>query len=190
MKGLERAAGSIAPLDREIPVDVTVHKYSLTADWVILKRQSGLFDITSAIPICTQQEVPEYGEETDVKIYHCAIDLFRSGYLSALRPTPLTCKVGFNTNHKVFIQGGLFGGSSGAVYVVSDPHHRGFGKAFGMHVQSLNSAKSKQEVIDEGLLSDSDEVMAEVSDSCVNSHASFMEGILIPMYRTLMKNIF
>lgn len=191
VKGLERtAAGSITPLDGEIPVDVTVHKFSHTADWVILKRQSGQFDINSAIPICTKQEVPKYGEETNVKIYHCAVDLFKSGYMSALRPIPFPCKVGFNTNHKVFIQGGLFGGSSGAVCVVSDPYHRGFGKAFAMHVQSLNSAKSKQEVIDEGLLTDSDEVMAEVSDSCVNSHASFMEGILIPMYSTLMSNIF
>jgi hypothetical protein len=97
--------------------------------------------------------------------------------------------MGFCSNHKVFIQAGLFGGSSGAVYIIADDNHRGFGKAFGMHCESINSSKSIQDVKDEGIITDSDAVIEEVTDSCVNSHASFVEGILISKYNNLMKNI-
>jgi hypothetical protein len=92
----------------------------------------------------------------------------------------------FCSYHKVFIQAGLFGGSSGAVYIIADDNHRGFGKAF---CKSINSSKSIQDVKDEGIITDSDTVIEEVTDSCVNSHASFVEGILISKYNNLMKNI-
>lgn len=97
--------------------------------------------------------------------------------------------MGFCTNHKVFLQAGLFDGSSGAVYVISDRRHRGFGKAFGMHCESINTAKTIEDVQNEGKITDPDAVIEEEIDSCVNSHASFVEGILISKYSNLMTNI-
>jgi hypothetical protein len=120
------------------------------------------FDIDDVIPICPANEIPKYGEEPDVKIYQCAIELFCGGFINAIHPTSLSVKMGFCSNHKVFLQAGWYGGSSGAVYVISDHRHVGFGKAFGMHCESINISKSIQDVQDEGIISDPDAVIEEV----------------------------
>ena len=188
--GLERLRnGTICTLGGSFPIQVTVHKYCVREDWVILKRDNGLFDEDQVIPICPVAEIPVYGEEPNVRIYQCALDLFNGGFIDAIRPTSLTVKMGYCTNHKVFLQAGLFGGSSGAVYVIADPMHRGFGKAFGMHCESINTSKTVEDVMNEGEIVDPDAVIEEVTDSCVNSHASFVQGILISTYKNLMGKI-
>ncbi len=192
VNGLERLSdGSIQTIDNFVPIDVFVHKYAYKTDWVILKRTDGrLFDPNDVVSICPVADIPAYGEEPDVKIYQCAVELFNTGYLNAIRPTSLTVKMGFCSHHKIFLQAGLFGGSSGAVFVNADYRHKGFGKAFGMHCESINTTRTIGDVENEETIIDPDAVVEEVTDSCVNSHASFVEGILISKYRTLMDNIF
>jgi hypothetical protein len=191
VNGLERNSdGSVQTIDNFVPIAVTVHKYSYNADWVILKRDVGSFNPNDVVPICPAAEIPTYGEEPNVKIYQCAVELFNTGFVNAIRPTSLEVKMGFCSSHKVFLQAGLFGGSSGAVYVISDYRHIGFGKAFGMHCESINAARTISDIEDEGIIIDPDAIVEEVSDSCVNSHASFVEGILISKYKTLLENIF
>lgn len=190
VNGLERLPdGSIKTIENFVPIDLTVHKYSYKADWVILKRNDGLFDASDVVPICPESDLPAYGEEPNIKIYQCAIEIFNLGFVNAIRPTSLDVKMGFCSHHKVFLQVGLFGGSSGAVYVIADNKHRGFGKAFGMHCESINAARSIEDVQNEGMITDQDGIIEEVTDSCVHSHASFVEGILISKYKTLMRSI-
>ena len=190
VNGLERSLDKfVTTIENFVPIDVTVHRYSYTGDWVILKRNSGSFDYRDVVPICSTGEIPVYGEEPNIKIYQCAIELFNGGFLNAIRPTSLDVKMGFCTGHKVFLQAGLFGGSSGALYINADHRHRAFGKAFGMHCECINTARSIEDVQNEGFIIDPAAIIEEVTDSCVHSHASFVEGILIPKYTFLMSNI-
>ena len=129
-------------------------------------------------------------ERSQVSKFINAVELFNWGFLNAIRPTSLHAKMGFCNNHKVFLQAGLFGGSSGAVYIIADYRHIGFGKVFGMHCEGINAARSIEDVQNEGIIIDQDAITEEFTDSCVHSYASFVEGILIPKYTTLMSNIF
>lgn len=192
VNGLERLSdGSIQTIENFVPIDVIVHKYAYKADWVILRRNDGrLFNPNDVVPICPVADIPAYGEEPDIKIYHCAVALFNAGYLNAIRHTSLTVKMGFCSHHKVFLQADIFGGSSGAVYLIADYRHKGFGKVFGMHCESTNTARPISDIENEEVIIDRDAIVEEVTDSCVNSHASFVEGILISKYTTLMDNIF
>jgi len=193
VNGLERMADdSIRTIDNFLPIDLTVHKFSYTEDWVILKRETGMFHEDDVIPICSMDElpVPVYGEEPVVKIYQCPVELFNQGFLNGIRPTSLSVKMGFCSKHKVFLQTKLFNGSGGAVFLISDPTHRGFGKAFGMHNISINNNNSSKE--SEDIVNDPDEAMSEATDSCVGGcHASspFVEGLLLPTYKNLMSYI-
>lgn len=191
VNGLERMEDdTVETIEDFVPISVTVHAFSYKADWVILKRDDGLFDNSEVVPICPVQELPTYGEELEVKIYHAANQLFNDGFVSAIRPISLSVRYGFHSKHKVFMQAGLFGGSSGALYVISDYRHRGFGKALGMHVCSISTKRKIKDVLEDGKEdADSDEVLEEVTDSCVSSHASFVEGIIISRYNNLMNAI-
>eukprot|EP01031_Cornospumella_fuschlensis_P025186 gene25186-30419_t len=179
-------AGSLVPIGRTI--HVTTCKSSIKPDWVVLKRDEGLFPADKILTICPKSQLPSWQAEVNLKTYHCPVSLFKNlnNGINAIHAVPANVKRTLVTSHRCWTDHGLFCGSSGAPYIISD---RGplFGMVYAMHVQSAKSAESVSDLRYNGM--DSTEVTSEVTYSLVQNYDSFGEGVILSGYSNLMTHI-
>eukprot|EP01031_Cornospumella_fuschlensis_P025970 gene25970-31362_t len=184
---LERASnGSVFPFGEVIPV--IVHRFAMKEDFVLLRRSDHrIFEADRILRICPRELLPDWTNEVNLKVYHCPVALFNQGTgMDAIHAVPLKVKRTIVTGHRCWTDQGLFGGSSGAPYVVCD-HGPLFGKVYAIHVQSISTAKGLSDCKSEG--KDPDEMMSEVTDSLVECHGSCGEANILSAFTQLMKNI-
>jgi hypothetical protein len=183
--GLERKSdGNVSVLSPQSVIPLQVIKYAVRDDWVLLRRTDGFeFDEDLVIPVCPRDSVPNHDDEVWVKIYHCPIDLFRDGMVDVVRPCSCDYRLGMISNHRAFVQTGLFGGSSGGLYALMN------GKALAMHVESVNTSQSISNISKSNKTFDEKECASQASDSCANTYASFASGIILSTYSQLMKQL-
>jgi hypothetical protein len=84
------------------------------------------------------------------------------------------------TNHRAFVQTGLFGGSSGGLYALMN------GEALAMHIESVSTSHSVSDFASD-LSFDEKQCVSEASDSCANIYAAFVSGIILCRYNNLMQ---
>jgi hypothetical protein len=184
-QGFERKLGKVCAIG--ISVSVVVVRTSPRDDWALLQRIDGqVFSSNLILHICPIQHIPDDHTEQLLKVYHCAVDIFNSGMVDAVKAVSIDVRLGFTTQHKVFAQGGFFGESSGGVYLINSNDHETNGKLLAMHVESVNNSRLLDEIKNDSGLTDPLEVLAEASDSCVSAHSSFMQGIIIARFKNLM----
>jgi hypothetical protein len=184
-KGLERAANG--SLIHSGAIKVCVDGTSMCSDWALLRRvDGGRFAAGDVIEVCTDVPPPE----TKIKVYHCPLDLFRDGRVSAVKALSIDSRVGYYTNHKIFFQVGLFGGSSGGLIALHD------GKALGMHLEGINSAKlvtefrtERQEAKLQGQPEEVEDDVTLASDSNAQATGVLSEGIVLCKFIKLMQKL-
>eukprot|EP01031_Cornospumella_fuschlensis_P028655 gene28655-34597_t len=184
---LERASnGSVFPVGEVIPV--IVHRFAMKEDFVLLRRSDHRsFEADRILLICPIELLPDWTSEVNLKVYHCPIALFNQGTgMDAIHAVPLKVKRTIVTGHRCWTDQGLFGGSSGAPYVVCD-HGPLFGKVYAIHVQSISTAKGLSDCKSEG--KDPDEMMSEVTDSLVECYGFCGEANILSAFTQLMNNI-
>lgn len=194
--GLERNQnGEVYPIahdpDPAVPVTVIPVKYvkgSFKDDWVILRRTDGNTFFTSDIlRVCTPEEIPKHGTGARLHVYHCPVDLFNCGEHDAVMGVLKRTELSFKTTHGAFVEGGLFGGSSGGIYVLMS------GKILAMHVESRSVASSFED-IQAGALANVKEMsevdsLAAASDSHIGAYSAFAKGMILCRYAPLMKTL-
>lgn len=184
---LERAKnGSIFPVGEVIPV--TVQKFATKEDFVVLRRSDKRsFEADRILQICPKNMLPDWTSEVSLKVYNCPVALFNlETGMDAIHPVPLKVKRTIVTGHRCWTDQGLFGGSSGAPYVICDQGPL-FGKVYAMHVQSISTAKGLSDFKSDGR--DPDEMMSEVTDSLVECYGSNGEANILSAFTQLMNNI-
>jgi len=185
METCERVRNVVNPTGDVIPV--RVFKTSPTSDWALLQRNDGKeFDAELILPICPLASLPGNGSEQTLKIYHCPLDLFNCGRVDAVAPVSEDKRFGFRTTHKVFVQGGLFGGSSGGIYAIKSNVVETNGKVLAMHTESVSTAALVEEAQSLNPGASLYDILSEVSDSHAECHASFVQGLIICTYKPLM----
>ena len=180
--GLERdSRGVVSAFSPNSVIEVEVERFVIKDDWVLLRRKDRLqFSPDVVVPVCQEGSVPLHEDEARIKIYHCPIDLFRDGLSDAVRPCAVEQRLGMTTNHRAFVQTGLFGGSSGGLYALMN------GEALAMHIETVSTSQSVSDFESEGNF-DEKQCVSEASDSCANTYASFVSGIILCRYKNLMQ---
>ena len=183
--GLERKSdGNVSVLPPQTVIPLEVKKFVIKDDWVLLCRTDGLvFDVDQVVPVCPRDSVPKHDDEVKVKIYHCPIDLFRDGMVDVVRPCSVEHRLAMTSNHRAFVQTGLFCGSSGGLFVLMN------GNALAMHVESVSTSQSISDIVKGNRTYDEKECASEASDSCANTYAAFASGIILSAYSNLMSQL-
>lgn len=182
-EGFTRIDGNIQPIGDVIPV--TVARQSVTSDWALLQRTDGR-EFEEYLSICARDNIPTDESEERLKIYHCAIDMFNGGIVDAVKPICDEHRLGFTTKHRVVVHAGLFGGSSGGIYVIRSNNPLTNGRVLAMHVESVSTAKQ----FDSGSPSSDFEIdVMSVSDSHANCHGSMINGLIVSCFSKLFKYI-
>jgi hypothetical protein len=181
---LERVNNVVQPSRGSLQIELVKHKCSPNDDWAILKRADSFqFDASKIVRICPNHHVPSEETEEKMKIYHCPVDIFNSGQINSLGPLSKEERIGNITGHRILVETSLFGGSSGGLFALMN------GQAIGMHLASLNSARTIEEVGEEDPNADELFVLQEVIYSLLASYGALSEGIIIPRFKNLMKVI-
>jgi hypothetical protein len=182
---LERVAGVIDGSDF---VPVQLKNFSAKDDWAVMERTDNLlFPKNLVLKVCEVDEVPESGSETKLKVFHCPVAMFTEGLLDVCGPTSLESRFSLKTQHKMFVEVGLFRGSSGGIFAFTTPRQEH--RVLGMHSEGCNTALSISDVLEnEPELSPLEEA-TQASDSCANNHGSFSMGIIVAKCKALMDAI-
>lgn len=177
VKSLEKEGKVLIPDSTFIPVGK--HMWSTKNDWAVLKRTDGQhFPDTEILPICDESDINDIittGGLRKILVSHCPVSLFNSGNISGVSALDSEKDFGYFTNHKILIQNGLFGGSSGGVYTWK-------GKALAIHVESLGEAREYDEVTESNPDCTELENLITASDSNVHAYAGMAQGLLICRY--------
>jgi hypothetical protein len=183
--GLERnSAGTVSALSPQSVIPLTVKKFVIKDDWVLLCRTDGrFFDANDVVPVCPVDSVPKHEDEARLKIYHCPIDLFRDGMVDLVKPCSEEHRLSMTSHHRAFVKTGLFGGSSGGLYALMN------GSALAMHIESMSTSQSISDVSMANRTYDEKECASEASDSCANAYAAFSSGIILCAYSNLMTQL-
>jgi len=151
---------------------------SFSADWILLERCDGrTFPTSEIVEICPEDELPSRGAK--IHIYHCPVEIFN------LRQMPVCGVIWterdfalFSRNkHKIFIQNGLYKGSSGGMYTLPN------GKVVAMHTDSSNSGLTVESVRAANPALTALECLTTASDSHAHAFASLAEGVILCKYR-------
>jgi hypothetical protein len=184
--GLERdARGLIVP---ENPIPVKVFRQSMQGDWALLIRDDNLqFGPLDVVPIC-REPLPE--PETHITVYHCALDIFRDGRVSAVKPMAVDTRLGYYTKHKIFFQVALFGGSSGGLIALRN------GTALGMHLEGINAATlatefraQRQAAATKNQPFPVEDDITLASDSNAHAMGVLSEGLVICKYKGIVQEL-
>ena len=158
---------------------VRIRYYNTNNDYCILE----LLDTSvalSPIPISIQELEPE----TDLKVYHAPVDAFNDHSSNVLSIFTAWVRCARPSLHHIYCQGSLYGGSSGAPFILRN------GRVVGFHQESLNAAKSvdldimknmsAQEVI---------ELVSETVNSNTTVYGSISSGLYIAKCRILVQTL-
>lgn len=181
-------SGDIHAVDCSV-IPVKAAKFSVGPDFAFLERSDNLqFDDDLVLDICPKESLPDWRDDIALTVYHCLIELFNSNKgLSAVHPVTLSTMRTIVTGHRCWTHDGLYGGSSGAPYIISNPGPT-FGMVYGMHTQSMNTARRLADL--SRAERDNDELVDELSDSHAESYGLFGEGIILGAYTNLINCVF
>ncbi len=83
--------------------------------------------------------------EEPLKVYHAPIDQFTHGLVDAVAVVLKDARFGIRSEHNLYLEGGLFGGSSGGISIVASRNPQTRGLLLSMHQERFN-AKSTLEM--------------------------------------------
>jgi len=185
---LERNRDRICIPAGSVVVHVKVIKFSPTNDWAVLERVDELtFPTHLVLQVCDVSEIPADGTETRLKVFHCPVSVFNDGHIDGLGCTTSTCRFTLKTGHKMYVELGMFRGSSGGIYAFNTLN--GEHRVLGMHTDGRNSVQSISDILSEDPDLTMFEAATAASDSCANNHGSFSMGIIVAKHRALMAAI-
>ncbi len=172
--------------------EVTIFDYDESNDVVILSTNVA-FDPSSTLEICPFTDIPTVAEECLFKTYFCPIDdIANESTYPPLCAGPTENKKMYaienDVNGRMWLRGGLCGGSSGGVVVDRK------GRAVGMHVASTSSGLTVENVKDldrqngKHRRDDDMSIHSDSISSLANSHTS-SQVVLLLSRNDMVRNI-
>jgi len=185
---LERVQGHVCVPRGSVVVPVKLAKLSVPNDWAVMECEDQLtFPPSLVLKVCEVGEIPVDGSEAKLKVFHCPVSMFNEGHLDVCGCTSLESRLSLKTAHKMYVEVGMFRGSSGGIFAFTIPG--GEHRVLGMHSEGRNTAQSIEDVQAEDPDLSALEAAAVASDSCANNHGSFSMGIIVAKYGPLLAAI-
>lgn len=159
----------------DVNYQVRVSHYNVQMDYCILELLDNRVALTP-IPISIQQ----IEAETDLKVYHAPIDAFNDFTSNILTIFTTWVKCARPTSHHIHCQGGLFGGSSGAPFILRN------GRVVAIHIESSNAAETVARAMS---VRDAIELVSETVNSNTTVYGSISTGLYIARCPTLLRTL-
>ena len=170
-------------------IEAKVIKTGSKLDWAILETA----ECISLVPI--PLTLVQVDRDTDIKIYHCPVQLYNSLEMEVVCPNSRWTKVMTTVKHSLIADGGLFKGSSGGPFILRN------GCAVGFHVESVSEAimtdsnlirrlrRSNENATSNEALWESIEVLTETIDSNCGVHDSVCKALSFRQLKNLIDNL-